>query len=305
MSRRRVLLVGSDEYFPGELSAVLERDSDHGLVTEVVTLIREALERISTRGYDAVVCWAEREDELGGILRLRKAGPELPIVVLTSQGTTPGFQSLSRRMGATGVIGKGAGLASISQTLRLALSTGELAREVRSQTSESRSRAGAIRELAGVNKRLTEEALTLVGTGPRASLLPLLVEDEPDQALLMVRAFHKADVFAPLPLMKSGEEAIRYLSGEAPFQNRARFPLPTLVLLDVNLPGISGLDVLEWIKSQPALKVLRVVMLSSSSEPASVNRAYAIGADAFLTKPTSFGALVALVEGLQEHWGRT
>jgi len=101
MSRRKVLLVGLDEYFPRELSAVLERDSDHGLVTEVVTLIREALERISTRGYDAVVCWAEREDELVGIIRLRKASPELPIVVLTSQAT-PGFQTLARRMGRPG-----------------------------------------------------------------------------------------------------------------------------------------------------------------------------------------------------------
>jgi len=147
--------------------------------------------------------------------------------------------------------------------------------------------------------------LTRVGTKPRSTLLPLLVEDEPDQALLMVRAFHKADVFAPLPLMKSGEETIRYLSGEPPFQNRVRFPLPSLVILDVNLPGISGLDVLEWIKSQTSLRGLRVVMLSSSSDPANVNRAYAAGADAFLTKPTSFGALVALVEGLQEHWGRS
>jgi len=304
MSRRKVLLVGLDEYFPRELSAVLERDSDHGLVTEVVTLIREALERISTRGYDAVVCWAEREDELVGIIRLRKASPELPIVVLTSQAT-PGFQTLARRMGATGVIEKGAGLASISQTLRLALATGELAREVRTQASEARSQAGAILELAGANQKLAEEALTRVGTKPRSTLLPLLVEDEPDQALLMVRAFHKADVFAPLPLMKSGEETIRYLSGEPPFQNRVRFPLPSLVILDVNLPGISGLDVLEWIKSQTSLRGLRVVMLSSSSDPANVNRAYAAGADAFLTKPTSFGALVALVEGLQEHWGRS
>jgi CheY-like chemotaxis protein len=303
MSRRKVLLVGPDEYCPRELAAVLDRDTEHGLATEVVTLIQEALERTSARGFDAVVCWAEREDELAGIIRIRKASPELPIVVLTSQAT-PGFEELARRMGATGVIGKGAGLASVSQTLRLALSTGELAREVRSQASKARSQAATIRDLAGVNKRLSEEALARVGTGPRIPLLPLLVEDEADQALLLVRAFHKADVFAPLPLMKSGEEAIRYLSGAAPFQNRSRFPLPTLVLLDVNLPGISGLDVLDWIKGEPSLRTLRVVMLSSSSDPVTVNRAYAAGADAFLTKPTSFGALVALVEGLQEHSGR-
>jgi hypothetical protein len=76
MSRRKVLLVGADEYAPSELSAVLEKDSDHGLVTEVVTMIREALEQISTKGFDAVVCWAEREDELAGIIRIRKASPK-------------------------------------------------------------------------------------------------------------------------------------------------------------------------------------------------------------------------------------
>jgi CheY-like chemotaxis protein len=302
MPRRKLLLVGTDEYAPRDLSAVLDNDSDHGLATEVVTLIREALERISAKGFDAVVCWAEREDELAGIIRLRKSGPEVPIVVLTSQND-PEFEALARQMGATRVIGKGEGLSSVSQLLRLALSTGELAREVRARAAEVQAQAGAIRELAGVTRKLSEEALARVGKRPRPSLLPLLVEDEPDQALLMVRAFHKADVFAPLPLMKSGEEAVRYLSGAVPFQNRARFPLPTLVLLDVNLPGMSGLEVLEWIKLQPSLRGLRVVMLSSSSDPANVNRAYAAGADAFLTKPASFGALVALVEGLQEHWG--
>ena len=302
MPRRKVLLVGTEEYSPRDLSAVLDKDSDHGLATEVVPVIREALERISAKGYDAVVCWADREDELAGIIRLRKSGPELPIVVLTSQND-PEFEALARQMGATRVIGKGEGLSSVSQLLRLALSTGELAREVRARAAEVQAQAGAIRELAGVTRKLSEEALARVRKGPRPNLLPLLVEDEPDQALLMVRAFHKADVFAPLPLMKSGEEAVRYLSGAVPFQNRARFPLPSLVLLDVNLPGMSGLEVLEWIRVQPSLRGLRVVMLSSSSDPANVNRAYGAGADAFLTKPTSFGALVALVEGLQEHWG--
>src|SRR3954469_2837391 len=116
MSRQKVLLGGADEYAPRELSAALERDSDHGLVTEVVGLIGEALERVSAKGYDAVVCWAEREDELAGIIRIRKAALDLPIVVLSSLND-PGFEALACRMGATGVIGKGAGLSSISQSL--------------------------------------------------------------------------------------------------------------------------------------------------------------------------------------------
>jgi len=76
------------------------------------------------------------------------------------------------------------------------------------------------------------------------------------------------------------------------------------VLLDYNLPGISGEGVLEWIKTQPSLRAVRVVMISSHRDPDAINRAYEAGADAFLTKPAGFGALVELVEGLQDHWGR-
>ena len=104
----------------------------------------------------------------------------------------------------------------------------------------------------------------------------------------MVRAFEKADVFAPLPLLKTGEEAIAYLSAAAPFENRGRFPLPSLLILDCGLPRKSGLEVLEWIRTQPQLARLPVVMLSSSSDPPQINRAYELGVKSYLLKPTSF-----------------
>jgi CheY-like chemotaxis protein len=224
-------------------------------------------------------------------------------VLLTSQ-FDPGFGALARQMGATCVFGNGPVLSAVSEALRLALSTGQLAQDVRSQAVEARSRAGELRDLAETNKRLVEKALVQTRKGSRASILPLLVEDDPDHALLMVRAFQRADVFAPLPLMRTGEEAVRYLSGAPPFQHRARFPLPSLVLLDVHLPGISGLEVLEWIRTQPSLRTLRVVMLSSDKDSDIMSCAYKAGVDAFLTKPAGFGVLVELVEGLQDHWGR-
>jgi CheY-like chemotaxis protein len=303
MARSRVLLVGDRDHSPRALSDRLERDSDHGLATEVVALIGEALERVSAKGYDAAVCWAERQDELAAVIRLRKASASLPIVLLTSQAD-PAFGELAHQMGATCVFGGGPELSAVSETLRMALSTGQLARDVLARAREARAGAVQVRELAEANRGLVEKALVRARKESGTSILPLLVEDDPDQALLMVRAFQRADVFAPLPLMRTGEEAIRYLSGEPPFQHRSRFPLPSLVLLDYNLPGISGQDVLEWIKAQSSLRAVRVVMLSSQRDPDVISRAYEAGVDAFLTKPAGFGALVELVEGLRDHWGR-
>jgi DNA-binding response OmpR family regulator len=122
-------------------------------------------------------------------------------------------------------------------------------------------------------------------------------------ALLMVRAFQRADVYAPLPLLKTGEEAIAYLSAAAPFENRDRFPLPSLLILDCNLPKKSGLDVLEWIGTRPELSRMPVVMLSSSTDPNQINRAYELGVKSYLVKPTGFSGLVELLLGLRSSWG--
>src|SRR3954463_12298023 len=140
MARSRVLLVGDRDASLRELSAALERESDGDVAAEVVARIGDALQRVSGKGYDAVVCWSERLDELTGVLRIRKANPELPIVAVTPQDD-PGFQALARQMGATRILGMGASVSSISEMLRLALSTGDLARELRVQAEGVRSRA--------------------------------------------------------------------------------------------------------------------------------------------------------------------
>ena len=158
MSPRQILLVGTSELIPpAELPSILENDSDGNLKAEVTTKIHEAVERISTKGYDAVVCWAEREEELAGIIRIRKARPELPILLLTSQ-ENPGFGDLAYRMGATQVTGKDEDLSNVSKVIRLALTTGELAREMRAQVQTGRLQTNKIRDLsrASPDKRLSK-----------------------------------------------------------------------------------------------------------------------------------------------------
>jgi CheY-like chemotaxis protein len=103
-------------------------------------------------------------------------------------------------------------------------------------------------------------------------------------------------------LVTNGDQAIAYLKGEGAFSNRAEYPLPELVLLDLKLPGIDGFQVLRWIRQQPELKALRVVVLTSSDRIQDVNLAYQLGANSFLVKPVDFERFVEISQALKGYW---
>jgi CheY-like chemotaxis protein len=126
----------------------------------------------------------------------------------------------------------------------------------------------------------------------------LIVEDEPGDAMLVERAFEKAQIPSARRLVRDGEEAIAYLSGKQPYSNRSDFPLPTVVLLDLKLPRKSGLEVLGWLRDQPGLNRLRVVVLTSSREELDVNRAHDLGISSYLVKPVEHGRLVEMMASL-------
>lgn len=132
--------------------------------------------------------------------------------------------------------------------------------------------------------------------------LILLVEDNADDAALLRRAFIKARVMNPLHLARTGEEAIAYLGGSGKYANRSEFPVPSLVLLDLKMPGMDGFDVLRWIRQDPVLKGLRVVVLSSSDDMRDVNTAYKLGANSFLIKPADFDRFVEISQALNGYW---
>ena len=112
----------------------------------------------------------------------------------------------------------------------------------------------------------------------------LLVEDSPDDALLIQRAFRKANLANSIQLVRDGEEAVAYLKGDPPFSDRSQYPLPVLMLLDLKLPRRSGLEVLEWVRQDGPLKRLPVVVLTSSRESVDVNRAYDLGVNSYRYK---------------------
>ena len=133
----------------------------------------------------------------------------------------------------------------------------------------------------------------------------LHVEDDPNDILLIERAFRKAEIGAQVQVVSDGEQAMQYLSGSSGFAQRERFPIPSLVLLDLKLPRKSGIEVLEWIRHQPGLRHIPVVMLTASKQPVDVNRAYDLGANAYLVKPVNFDALVELLRTMDKFWLRS
>ena len=132
----------------------------------------------------------------------------------------------------------------------------------------------------------------------------LLVENNTDDVLLIRRAFEKAELGHQIQTVASGKEAMSYLRGDEPYNDRSRYPIPALVLLDIKMPGMDGFEVLQWIRRQWELAHVCVVMLTSSDEIRDANRAYKLGADSFLVKPLDFENAAELAQSLDKTLGR-
>jgi CheY-like chemotaxis protein len=130
----------------------------------------------------------------------------------------------------------------------------------------------------------------------------LLVEDSPDDVLLIERAFQKSDLRHPLRSVTDGQKAIEYLEGIDDYSDRDTFPFPGLVILDLKMPGVGGFDVIQWMRRHPQAKLVPIIVLASSSLPADVNRAYELGANAFMVKPADHRALERLLRTMGEFW---
>jgi CheY-like chemotaxis protein len=130
----------------------------------------------------------------------------------------------------------------------------------------------------------------------------LYAEDEENDVFFLQRAFQLAGSPHTLKAVPDGEQAIDYLAGKGDFADRGCHPLPALVLLDINMPKKSGLQVLEWIREQPQFKSLPVLMLTSSSRQEDREQTRQMGADDYLLKPSRPAQLVELVNQIHERW---
>jgi CheY-like chemotaxis protein len=131
----------------------------------------------------------------------------------------------------------------------------------------------------------------------------LLVEDDLTDVFLVKRAFKAAQIKNPLQVVTDGEEAINYLRGAGKYADRATYPLPKLIVMDIKMPRLTGFEVLAWVKSDPLLRRIPIVIVSSSDNPADINRAYESGVNAYMVKPVDYRKVEHLFSSLTHYWG--
>jgi CheY-like chemotaxis protein len=143
----------------------------------------------------------------------------------------------------------------------------------------------------------------LEGRISSASGAPVLIADDSESDIFfLLRAFAASKVRNPVYVVRSGAEAIDYLSGNGKFANRARYPLPKIVFLDLKMPAPDGLEVLRWKERQRELPRMLWVAMSNFDVVKTINEAYAAGATTFLTKPLDGADVKNLIEAFDEYW---
>lgn len=131
----------------------------------------------------------------------------------------------------------------------------------------------------------------------------LLAEDEPNDVELVQLALKSVGINR-VQVVRDGEEVVDYLAAKKKYANRGQNPFPALALLDIKMPKMTGLEVLEWLRGRhnPRLRRLPVIIMSSSSEQKDIDRAYELGVNAYLVKPHAFSELVDVLKATTDFW---
>ena len=133
--------------------------------------------------------------------------------------------------------------------------------------------------------------------------LPILIaEDDEDEALLLAHALKAIGVSNPVLMVDNGEHVIAYLKGEGQFADRETFPLPAVLITDLKMPAVGGFELLEWLRRNPRFAIIPTLVFSNSSEPQDIQRAYALGANAYLVKPPGMEQLEAMMRTTFDFW---
>ena len=130
----------------------------------------------------------------------------------------------------------------------------------------------------------------------------LIAEDSESDIFFMLRVMEQAGVLNPIFVVRDGNEAMAYLQGAGKYADRAVYPIPGIVLLDLKMPGVDGFDILRWRRTDPQLQHTLVVAVSSFDGVYAINMAYETGADTFLSKPLSAEDILNLITAFESYW---
>jgi len=138
----------------------------------------------------------------------------------------------------------------------------------------------------------------------KSDLTILLAEDSEDDVTLVRMALERAGITNPLHVCHDGEEVVAYLSAQGPYTDRQKYPFPRLLILDLKMPKMNGLDVLRWLRAHPACSVIPTLVLSSSELRSDVQEAYSLGANAFAAKPSGLRELGEFFKNFLVFWSQ-
>ncbi len=130
----------------------------------------------------------------------------------------------------------------------------------------------------------------------------LMAEDDPDDRLITAKALERNRVANPLITVENGEVLLDYLHQKGKYAAPGAAPRPCFILLDLNMPRLDGREALKIIKSDPSLKNIPLVILTTSKAEEDILRGYNLGANSYITKPVTFEGLVAVVQSLKNYW---
>lgn len=130
----------------------------------------------------------------------------------------------------------------------------------------------------------------------------LLVDDDENDVLLARMAFEKSGIHNPIHWARDGVEAVAYLNGEGEFSDRQKYPFPEVLIVDLKMPRMTGLELLSWIRDHPQYKVIPTIIMTSSKLQDDVKQAYSLGANTYMIKPPSLEHLAKMVKTAHEYW---
>jgi len=130
----------------------------------------------------------------------------------------------------------------------------------------------------------------------------LLVEDDENDAMLVRLAFQKNNILNPIQWAKDGLEAVAYLNGNGVYADRQAYPFPDVLIVDLKMPRMNGLELLAWIRDHPEYRVIPTIIITSSRLDVDIEKAYGLGANTYMIKPPALDELVKMVKVVHEYW---